>query len=131
MISNKLVEYKPNIMWFDYQALFDKIKNIYLKEKDNIQVKHIDFNKNQKAHDALSYEKNKDLIQQMINGDFWAINDVIKIIGEYIDNNYKEDEIIYDLKSYNIYQILEYNFRHLLGIVSSILKNKNYQTLYL
>ncbi len=47
------IEYDPEIMWFDYQALFDQTKNWVLhndpifkiKEFETIPVQHTDFEK--------------------------------------------------------------------------------------
>ena len=44
------IQYSPDDMWFDYQALFDQTKNFILllkkKEFEHIWVNHTDFEKN-------------------------------------------------------------------------------------
>ena len=37
------VEYDPEIMWFDYQSLFDKTRNAVLYIDCNFEIKHTDF----------------------------------------------------------------------------------------
>ena len=39
----KIVECNQDIMWFDYQSLFDKTKNAILWEDINIQIAHTNF----------------------------------------------------------------------------------------
>ena len=60
MVDNctRKVKYNPDIMWFDYQALFDKTRNKVFGKTDNIEVKHVDFTKNTIARNGVfdSYE---------------------------------------------------------------------------
>ena len=37
------VKYDPEIMWFDYQSLFDKTRNAVLDIDCNFEIKHTDF----------------------------------------------------------------------------------------
>ena len=43
-----------NKMWFDYEALFKKTKSFVLKQDNNIEVDHTDFDKDIVARDCLS-----------------------------------------------------------------------------
>ena len=60
MVDNctRKVKYNPDIMWFNYQALFDKTRNKVFGKTDNIEVKHVDFTKNTIARNGVfdSYE---------------------------------------------------------------------------
>ena len=55
MVDNctRKVQYNPEKMWFDYQALFDKTRNKILGKTDNIKVKYTDFDKNIIAKQAI------------------------------------------------------------------------------
>ena len=60
-----------NKMWFDYEALFRKTKSFVLKQDNNIEVDHTDFDKDLVARDCLSDGKNNYAyyINNILNGD--------------------------------------------------------------
>ena len=51
------VEYDPEIMWFDYQSLFDKTRNTVLDIDCNIEIKHIDFKDDECAANVTGLKK--------------------------------------------------------------------------
>ena len=73
MVDNctKQLNYNPEIMWFDYQALFDKTRNKILGKSDNITVKHTDFEKNAKARKGVfdSEEVDTNFLNRILDGD--------------------------------------------------------------
>ena len=114
------VPYDEDKMWFDYQALFNKTKNVVLGKQDDTKVAHIGFDKSNLAHNVISSEKKDEAIDAMLNGEFWAQRKIINIFGHYISCNYPEEKIIYGKESCRNYCILDYNYRYLLGIASSL-----------
>ncbi|MBR1944460.1 MAG: hypothetical protein IJ848_03220 [Alphaproteobacteria bacterium] len=91
----KRVEYNPDEMWFDYQALFDKTKNKILGKKDNIIVRHVNFDKNTIAKDALfSTHKLVDykLLNNAINGNIDAQHFMLENILDYLRFEHCNDE---------------------------------------
>ena len=92
-------------MWFNYQELFDKTKNIVLGRQDNTKVDRTIFDNSKLAHDAISFNKNSHVIDSMLQGETWAFHEIIDCIGQYIDSHYNEEEIIYDTESYENYCI--------------------------
>ena len=73
MVDNctRQLNYNPEKMWFDYQALFDKTRNKILGKSDNIKVRHIDFDKNDKARKAVfgSEEVDVNFLNRILDGD--------------------------------------------------------------
>ena len=51
------VEYDPEIMWFDYQSLFDKTRNAVLDIDCNIEIKHTDFKYDECAANTTRIKK--------------------------------------------------------------------------
>ena len=93
--SCEIIEYNPNIMWFDYQALYENRRNFVIKNflgkstyKFEDNIKHPDFNNNSLAKKSI------------MNGN--------------LDNN-----INYQTNKNNInnYYVLQYNYRCLLAII--------------
>ena len=77
------IEYEPESMWFDYQALFDQTKIWVLhndpifkiKEFETIPVQHIDFEKNTLAKEVLFGDK---VHNTLINPSAYSLFDVSK-----------------------------------------------------
>ena len=71
--------------WFDYEALFKKTKSFVLKEENNIEIDHTDFDKDLLARDCLSNGNKNDYTyyaNNILNGDinvqFQAVNNMAK-----------------------------------------------------
>ena len=104
MVNNckRKLLYAPAQMWFDYQALFDKARNKILCTKDNILVRHVDFDKNFHARNAIfSKDKiDKDVLKKILEGDLDCIFSISYNIWKYEENNrgdinFQESENIY------------------------------------
>ena len=68
----KTVAYDPIKMWFDYNALFNQTKNKIIGNKDSIEVKCADFNKNTIARDVVFGNNQKcdnKLLERVLDGD--------------------------------------------------------------
>ena len=109
--NNPRVEYNPDEMWFDYQALFDKTKLAILGIDNDIEVKHTDFSENDIARTALFRDSEyKSALSKILNGNINAQSDAM-----------------YDLLlSYASSQCGEMflNYKYLIGIVASLSSNK-------
>ena len=93
-------------MWFNYQALFEKIKSFILKKPCDIEIEHTIFKYDEVARDALFGSDNyADLLKDLLNGN-------IAILRKLIDNSrYSYYHAFYCYRPM-IYQ----NFIYLLGI---------------
>ena len=109
--AEKKVEYQPDKMWFDYQCLFDKTKNVILEQDDEIKVK-INVDKNELAKKILSFEDNDFIIGEALDGKIWAQSEIMDYIDTYAEQNYSGNE--------KVPNEIEYNYRYLLGIVASL-----------
>ena len=95
MVDNctRKVKYNPDIMWFDYQALFDKTRNKVFGKTDNIEVKHVDFTKNTIARNGVfdSYEIDTNMLNKALEGDLKSqinmVNNIWKGYLKSIDND--------------------------------------------
>ena len=91
MVDNctRKVKYNPDIMWFDYQALFDKTRNKVLGKTDNIKVKHVDFNKNVIARKAVfdSDEIDTNMLNKALDGDLNSLGKIKENLYYY----YRQD----------------------------------------
>ena len=116
-ISNpSRIEYDPENMWFDYQALFDQTKNWVLhydfkmQELKTIPVQHTDFEQNTLAKKALFGDKvDNNIINDICEGFVPAIGDMIDKLFKYIqceEDKYNNDDR----------QVMWYNFMFLLAI---------------
>ncbi len=123
--KEKKVPYDPNIMWFDYQALYDKTKSIVLEENTNIKVEHTDFETNTLARTVLGIEnKNCLVIVDTLSGVDAAQMSLLSKMCKYLDNNYMSNvnnDCNTATKQYsgkNFY-IVHYNYICLLAIIAS------------
>ena len=97
--NQRRVEYDPENMWFDYQALFDQTKNWVLhydfkiEEFKTIPVQHTDFEKNTLSKKVLFGDKvDNELINSVCNGFVPEIfNMVIKLFNYAQLEKYKGD----------------------------------------
>ena len=125
-ISNLVrIEYDPENMWFDYQALFDQTKNWVLhydfkmQEFKTIPVQHTDFEKNTLAKKILFGDKvNDELVNDICNGFVPAIGKMIDKLFEYIKLEKKKSN------SENL-QKMWYNYLLLLAIRVQFLYGNN------
>ena len=91
-----------NKMWFDYEALFKKTKSFVLKQDNNIEVDHTDFDNDIVARDCLSDGKKNYAyyINNILNGDiniqYQALlniaNYAIKLFALGFETLYNEDD---------------------------------------
>jgi len=110
------IEYDPESMWFDYQALFDQTKNWVLhydspifKKLETILVQHTDFEENTLAKKAFGDKINNTLINAACNGFYPAISSILAESAEYLAKHGSEC-------SQDDYLLLIYNFKLLLAI---------------
>ena len=70
-LINEIINAGKNKMWFDYEALFKKTKSFVLKQDNNIEVDHTDFNKDLVARDCLcdGIQNYDYYINNILNGD--------------------------------------------------------------
>ena len=81
------IEYDKNIMWFDYQALFDKTKAVILGKKYNLEIKHTLFEIDTLARMTFfGYDFNQYLLESVLNGN---LNSQIKLIKNAILASHK------------------------------------------
>ena len=71
------VEYDMLEMWFDYQALFDKVKCEILEVDNDIEVEHIDFSECDNIRNILFKKDYEKQLSEILNGDMDAIEIVI------------------------------------------------------
>ena len=114
--EKKKVIYEPDKMWFDYQSLLDKTKNVILQQDDEIKVKN-NVDKNELAKKVLSFGNNGSIIGKALDGKIWAQSRLMYCIEKYGEQNYSRNEEVPNDKNY---KEIEFNYRHLLGIVASL-----------
>ena len=114
--EEKKVIYEPDKMWFDYQSLFDKTRNVILEKDDEIKVEN-NVDKNELAKKVLSFEDNYFIIGKALDGKTWAQSRIMDCFEKYAEQNYSRNEEVTNDKNY---KEIEYNYRHLLGIVASL-----------
>ena len=91
------VEYNPDYMWFDYQALFDQTKiwvlhhELKIKEFVKVLVQHTDFEKNDLVKKILfkNYIDNT-LINDICSLIFLEMQKVLKILIKHLDGHAKD-----------------------------------------
>lgn len=118
MDNGPRVEYEPDKMWFDYQALFDKTKSVVLEQNMNIEVKHTNFKENELARHAVFgrdiwYSASLDGI---INGELESLYTAMIHCKEY-SFGYKEE---YETLSQEYSDLVDLNYRYFLGICVSL-----------
>ena len=103
-------------MWFDYQSLFDKTKNVILYINYDIEIKHIDFNCNKLAEKATVIIDNQWKLLKTI------LSDSIDSICILVRNIYKYDEEqLYSSEDiYFVADICTKNYCYLLAIAASL-----------
>ena len=106
------VEYDPEIMWFDYQSLFDKTKKAVLDINCNIEINHTNFKHNICASNATGIKKNCKFLDSILSGNIDSIFEVAHNILNYTTGEgYKDVFFEYDL--------CIKNYCYLLAIVAS------------
>ena len=106
MVDNctRKVKYNPDIMWFDYQALFDKTRDKVFGKTDNIEVKHVDFTKNSIAKNGVfdSDEIETNMLNKALEGDLKnqinMANNIWKCYLKSIDNDVDDNNNGEDLR---------------------------------
>ena len=119
--NDKVVDYDEKTMWFDYQALFDKTKNVVLGKNDTTNVKHVDFKEDSLARNVVfgtsMYDDHNEYYESNLydieNGDVYAQSDAIYNMLDYCKSN----EFI------NKNSLDYLNYKYMLGIVSSFLSS--------
>ena len=120
MVDNckRKVKYNGRMMWFDYQALFEKTRNKILGKTDNIKVKYANLKKNSAArHGIFNYSKpDMNLLFKALDGDLESQKKIMKNIYDYywsIDEIFDKDhEICYSRKAGLVHR----NYLYLLTI---------------
>lgn len=116
--NNPKVEYNPDEMWFDYQALFDKTKLAILGIDNDIEVKHTDFSQNDIARTALfGNSEYKDKLSEMLSGNIDAQSDA----AYYVFNSYQDERDVWLANDMIV------NYKYLISVVAS-LSNDYYAT---
>ena len=119
-MDNKKVEYNPDEMWFDYQALFNKTKSVVLEQDCDIEVKHTNFESDKFARDATSIKNNNsELLNDIISGNAEKQCELLEIMDYY----YQNDPVI---DVYFSYEIFSKNYLFLLGIAASFCNLDDY-----
>ena len=114
MDNGPRVEYEPDKMWFDYQALFDKTKSVVLEQNIDIEVKHTDFHHDDLARNATGIKDNNSrILKEALSGDIDTQSKILENIIDYYANN--PGRALYFDGS-----ICDCNYFSLLGIVSSL-----------
>ena len=114
MNDGSRVEYEPDKMWFDYQALFDKTKSVVLEQNIDIEVKHTAFHHDDLARNATGIKNNNSyVLKEVLLGNIDKQCEVLKNMNHYYENGSYGD-VFYD------YSIYKSNYFSLLGIVSSL-----------
>ena len=112
----KEVKYDPDKMWFDYQKLFNKTRNVILGRDDTTKVE-CNINKNEFVKEVLSCEDSDFIIKQATDGETWAQDEIMDCIENYVESGSLKKESVLGNKLYNE---INYNYRYLLGIVASL-----------
>ena len=138
--SCEIIEYNPDIMWFDYQALYENRRNFVIKNflgkstyKFEDNIKHPDFNNNSLAKESImNGNLDNNTINNALIGEYVALTEIIENLKKSI-NKYKND-INYQTNKNNInnYYVLQYNYRCLLAIIVQFagLREKTYRKEY-
>ena len=111
-----MVEYEPDKMWFDYQALFEKTKNVVSGKPISLNVKHTNFDKNKIAKHSLfntdvSYQAS---LAGIINGDFDSFITALCNCSKYVNKEIFEEESKSLSKKSLV--IINLNYRYILAI---------------
>ena len=138
--SCEIIEYNPNIMWFDYQALYENRRNFVIKNflgkskyKFEDNIKHANFNNNSLAKKSImDGNLDNNTINNALIGEYAALTEIIENLKKSV-NKYKND-INYqtDKNNINNYYILQYNYRCLLAIIVQFagVREKKYRNEY-
>ena len=104
MKESKKVVYDPNTMWFDYQSLFNKMKDDYLDKENDNEIDHIDFIENDIARDAVfgtdwetGINYSKTYLNEILIGNAYSLFFAKKYCYEQlnkINSNNNSDEIM-------------------------------------
>ena len=97
------VEYDEDEMWFDYQALFDKVKCSILEVDNDIEIEHIDFSEYENIRNILFNENYEKQLSEILKGDMDAIQIVINNLRS--KEPWKKSE-------------LNLNYKYLIGIIA-------------
>ena len=114
MVDNctRKVKYNPDIMWLDYQSLFDKTRNKLLGKTDNIKVKHVDFTKNIIARNWVfdSDEIDTNMLNKALEWDLKSqINMVNNIWKGYLKSIDNDEEDLKRLLYINLLYLITVN----------------------
>ena len=81
----KIIRAQEHKLWFDYEALYKKTKSFVLKQDNNIEVDHTNFDKHLLARDCITDgEKNYTYyVNKILNGDINTQYQALVNIGKY------------------------------------------------
>ena len=130
-INSRAIEYNPEIMWFDYQSLFEQVRKNMLKNLCGTDCASpttvpVRFNKTNVLEKVLikSESNNDHFINKVIQGDYKAVREMMENLLDYMNDN---EENLADGE----YYILEYNYRCLLAVVAHFSRSGEYDNAYL
>mgnify|MGYP006873014961 CR=1 FL=1 len=116
-IDDTKVEYDDSIMWFDYQSLFDKTKNVILGINCDVEIEHTNFKCNKCAANATGIKDNKDLLKSILSGNIDSVCQVVNnIYNYYVDQMYTDGDLSFEQ------DICIKNYCYLLAIASIIMR---------
>ncbi len=133
----KEITYNPDIMWFDYPALFEQRRKFVLhnflgnvKQYDKCKIKHINLRSPSLAKDAIiNGGVDINTIDSALNGDYSSLTNILENIRKYM-RSFRCDSNDYSMN--NNSNILQYNYRCLLAIVVQFsgVREKRYRNEY-
>ena len=108
-ICNEIM-YNPDIMWFDYPALFNKTINVILGKADNTNIRHTNFQNNKLALRAIfnSNQVNEHSLYKILSGDTSSYKLVLHNIGKLLQGQYDKSEF----KDLTLEQVLLVNLNY-------------------
>ncbi|MBQ9440940.1 MAG: hypothetical protein IJU54_00840 [Alphaproteobacteria bacterium] len=111
------VIYDEDMMWFDYQALFDTTRSRILNEKNNNKVQCTDFDSNELARNVmlLGGKCDTSLIDNVLSGDVESQYKIMQNCANYLFGEYRiRNGINIDEEQEHIIAL---NYRYLVGIL--------------
>ena len=84
-IMFKIIEHEQHKMWFDYDALFKKTKSVVLKQDNNIEVDHTNFEMHLLARDCISNREGNYTyyVNNILNGDIITQYKALENMAKY------------------------------------------------
>ncbi len=122
--GNHKVIYDEDIMWFDYQALFDKTMSRILNGTNNNKVQCTDFDNNELARNVMLLDGKCDtsLIDNVLSGNVESQYKIMQNCANYLFGEYRiRNGINIDEEQEHIIAL---NYRYLVGILTLLAGDK-------